>query len=69
MGFLNNTEIVVGIGFVIFIGMLVYYRVPRLIARSSTSGRSGSRPSSTRRGRCATRRRRCSPATSGGRRR
>ncbi len=32
MGFLNNTEIVVGIGFLIFLGILVYYRVPHLIA-------------------------------------
>ncbi len=33
MGFLNNTEIVVAIGFVIFIGILVYYGVPAMIAR------------------------------------
>lgn len=33
MGFLNNTEIVVGIGFVIFVAVLVYYKVPALIAR------------------------------------
>jgi F-type H+-transporting ATPase subunit b len=33
MEFLNNTEIVVGIGFVIFIAVLVYYKVPALIAR------------------------------------
>ena len=33
MGFLNNTEIVVSIGFVIFIGVLVYFRVPNLIAQ------------------------------------
>jgi F-type H+-transporting ATPase subunit b len=31
MGFLNNTEIVVAIGFLIFVGILVYYRVPNLI--------------------------------------
>jgi F-type H+-transporting ATPase subunit b len=33
MGFLNNTEIVVGIGFVIFVAVLIYYRVPAMIAR------------------------------------
>ena len=33
MGFLNDTNIVVAIGFVIFIGVLVYYKVPGLIAR------------------------------------
>ncbi len=33
MGFLNNTEIVVGIGFLIFIGILVYYRVPNMLTR------------------------------------
>jgi F-type H+-transporting ATPase subunit b len=33
MGFLNNTEIVVGIGFVIFVAVLLYYRVPAMIAR------------------------------------
>jgi F-type H+-transporting ATPase subunit b len=32
MDFLNNTEIVVGIGFVIFIAVLLYYRVPAMIA-------------------------------------
>ena len=26
MDFLNNTNIVVGIGFVIFVGILIYYR-------------------------------------------
>jgi len=31
MGFLNNTDIVVAIGFLIFVGVLVYYGVPRLI--------------------------------------
>ena len=31
MDFLNNTDIVVGIGFVIFIGILVYFGVPKLI--------------------------------------
>ncbi len=39
MEFLNNTDIVVGIGFVLFIGILIYYKVPgmlitRLDARS-----------------------------------
>lgn len=39
MEFLNNTDIVVAIGFVLFIGVLIYYRVPgmlitRLDARS-----------------------------------
>ena len=31
MDFLNNTDIVVGIGFVIFIGVLVYFGVPKLV--------------------------------------
>jgi F-type H+-transporting ATPase subunit b len=34
MDFLNNTEIVVGIGFVIFVAVLIYYRVPGMIARA-----------------------------------
>lgn len=33
MEFLNNTDIVVGIGFVIFIGVLIYYRVPGMLTR------------------------------------
>jgi F-type H+-transporting ATPase subunit b len=33
MDFLNNTEIVVGIGFVIFIGILIYYGVPGMLTR------------------------------------
>ena len=33
MDFLNNTNIVVGIGFVIFVAILLYYGVPGLIAR------------------------------------
>jgi F-type H+-transporting ATPase subunit b len=33
MGFLHNTEIVVTIGFLIFVGILVYYRVPNLIGQ------------------------------------
>ena len=33
MEFLNNTDIVVGIGFLIFVGVLVYYRVPGLLTR------------------------------------
>jgi F-type H+-transporting ATPase subunit b len=33
MDFLNNTEIVVAIGFVIFLGVLVYFGVPGMIAR------------------------------------
>ena len=33
MGFLNNTDIVVGIGFLIFVGILLYFGVPRLMAR------------------------------------
>jgi F-type H+-transporting ATPase subunit b len=33
MEFLNNTNIVVGIGFVIFVGVLIYVGVPKLIAR------------------------------------
>lgn len=31
MGFLNNTDIVVAIGFFLFVGVLVYYGVPGLI--------------------------------------
>ena len=33
MGFLHNTEIVVGIGFLIFVAVLLYYKVPAMIAR------------------------------------
>jgi F-type H+-transporting ATPase subunit b len=33
MDFLDNTNIVVGIGFVIFVGVLVYYGVPGMITR------------------------------------
>ena len=33
MEFLNNTDIVVAIGFVIFVGILIYYGVPGLLAR------------------------------------
>jgi F-type H+-transporting ATPase subunit b len=33
MDFLNNTNIVVGIGFVIFVAVLVYYGVPGMISR------------------------------------
>lgn len=33
MEFLNDTDIVVGIGFVIFIGILIYYRVPGMLTR------------------------------------
>lgn len=32
MEFLNNTNIVVGIGFVIFLAILVYYKVPAMLA-------------------------------------
>lgn len=32
MGFLNNTDIVVGLGFLLFVGILLYYKVPALIA-------------------------------------
>lgn len=32
MDFLNNTNIVVAIGFVIFIGILIYYKVPAMLA-------------------------------------
>lgn len=31
MDFLNNTNIVVGIGFVLFVGVLLYYNVPGMI--------------------------------------
>jgi F-type H+-transporting ATPase subunit b len=31
MDFLNNTNIVVGIGFVLFVGVLLYFNVPRMI--------------------------------------
>jgi F-type H+-transporting ATPase subunit b len=34
MGFLNNTEIVVAIGFVIFIGVLIYFGVPGMLTRA-----------------------------------
>ena len=34
MDFLNNTEIVVGIGFVIFVGILIYFGVPGMITRA-----------------------------------
>lgn len=33
MEFLNDTDIVVGIGFVIFIAVLLYYRVPGMLMR------------------------------------
>jgi F-type H+-transporting ATPase subunit b len=33
MGFLNNTDIVVGIGFVIFVGVLIYFGVPGMLTR------------------------------------
>ncbi len=33
MDFLNNTNIVVGIGFVIFVGILVYFGVPGMLTR------------------------------------
>ena len=33
MDFLNNTDIVVAIGFVIFVGVLIYYKVPRFLTR------------------------------------
>ncbi len=33
MEFLNDTEIVVGIGFVIFVAVLIYYRVPGMVMR------------------------------------
>ena len=32
MDFLNNTEIVVGIGFVIFLAVILYYKVPSMLA-------------------------------------
>ncbi len=32
MDFLNNTNIVVAIGFVIFVGILLYYDVPKMLA-------------------------------------
>lgn len=32
MEFLNNTNIVVGIGFVLFVGILLYYNVPAMLA-------------------------------------
>jgi F-type H+-transporting ATPase subunit b len=31
MDFLNNTDIVVGIGFVIFVGVLLYFGVPKIL--------------------------------------
>jgi F-type H+-transporting ATPase subunit b len=33
MDFLNNTNIVVGIGFVIFVGILIYFGVPGMLTR------------------------------------
>ena len=33
MGFLNNTDIVVGLGFIVFVAVLLYFKVPALIAR------------------------------------
>jgi len=33
MDFLNNTNIVVGIGFVIFVGILLYFRVPAMLMK------------------------------------
>ena len=33
MDFLNNTEIVVAIGFVIFVGVLIYFGVPGMVTR------------------------------------
>lgn len=32
MDFLNNTNIVVGIGFVIFVGVLVYFGIPKILS-------------------------------------
>jgi F-type H+-transporting ATPase subunit b len=37
MDFLNNTNIVVGIGFVIFVGILVYFGVPGMLTRKLDS--------------------------------
>ena len=34
MDFLNNTEIVVAIGFVIFLGVLIYFGVPGMLTRA-----------------------------------
>jgi F-type H+-transporting ATPase subunit b len=34
MDFLNNTEIVVAIGFVIFVGVLIYFGVPGMLTRA-----------------------------------
>lgn len=34
MDFLNNTEIVVAIGFLIFVGVLIYFGVPGILART-----------------------------------
>src|SRR4249919_453386 len=33
MEFLNNAEVVIGFGFLIFLGVLGYYRVPAMLAR------------------------------------
>ncbi len=33
MNFLNNTDIVVAIGFFLFVGILLYYKVPALVMR------------------------------------
>jgi F-type H+-transporting ATPase subunit b len=33
MNFLNNTDIVVTLGFLVFVGVLIYYRVPNMIGQ------------------------------------
>jgi F-type H+-transporting ATPase subunit b len=33
MSFLHNAELVIAIGFLIFVGILIYYRVPNLIGQ------------------------------------
>lgn len=32
MSFLNNTDIVVGLGFLVFVGILIYFKVPAMLA-------------------------------------
>ena len=43
MDFLNNTDIVVGIGFVIFIGVLIYFGVPGLLTKQLDKRAAGIR--------------------------
>ena len=57
----TKPEFWVAVAFVLFVGVLVYVGVHRMLARRSTSAAPASRPSSTRHAACATRPRSCSP--------